>query len=85
MPYVLVGALAMSSKMEPRLNETDRAIIREIRDNGRATTTLVASVVDVSRPYVSDRITRMREHGFLTEVAPNLYDLTEKGHDTLDE
>ncbi|MGN8218736.1 winged helix-turn-helix transcriptional regulator [Halococcus morrhuae DSM 1307] len=74
----------MASTMEPRLNETDRAIIREIRDNGRATTTLVANVVDVSRPYVSDRITRMREHGFLTEVAPNLYDVTEKGRNTLD-
>ena len=74
----------MPSTMEPRLNETDRAIIREIRDNGRATTTLVANVVDVSRPYVSDRITRMREHGFLTEVAPNLYDVTENGRDTLD-
>lgn len=74
----------MTSTMEPRLNETDRAIIREIRDNGRATTTLVANVVDVSRPYVSDRITRMREHGFLTEVAPNLYDVTEKGRNTLD-
>ena len=71
--------------MEPRLNETDRAIIREIRDNGRATTTLVANVIDVSRPYVSDRITRMREHDFLTEVAPNLYDVTQKGRDILDE
>ncbi|RJT07992.1 winged helix-turn-helix domain-containing protein [Halococcus sp. IIIV-5B] len=74
----------MFAPMEPRLNETDRAILREILDNGRATTTLIAGVVDVSRPYVSDRITRMREHGFLTEVAPNLYDITEKGSDALD-
>ena len=75
----------MFAPMEPRLNETDRAILQEISDNGRATTTLVAGVVDVSRPYVSDRITRLREHGFLIEVAPNLYDITDKGCDALEE
>ena len=71
--------------MEPRLNETDQAILREIRDNGRATTTLISEVVGISRTYAANRIRRMREHGFLTEVAPNLYDITEKGRNALDQ
>ena len=71
--------------MEPRLNDTDQAILREIQDNGRATTTLIGEVVGVSRTYAANRIRRMREHGFLTEVAPTLYNITEKGRDALDE
>lgn len=61
------------------LNDTDRAILDEIAENGRATTTLLSEVVDVSRTYAGKRIRRLREHDYLDEVAPNLYDLTDKG------
>jgi DNA-binding Lrp family transcriptional regulator len=61
------------------LNDTDRAVLREIDENGRATTRLLADEVGKSRPYVGDRVRRLREHDYLTEVAPNLYDLTAKG------
>lgn len=61
------------------LNDTDKAILDEISTNGRATTTLLADVVDVSRTYAGDRVRRLREHEYLEEIAPNLYDITDKG------
>ena len=67
------------NRQRGRLNDTDEAILREIVDNGRATTTLLAETVDVSRTYAGDRIRRLRELGYLTEVAPNLYDITDDG------
>lgn len=72
-------AVAQQHEMNIRLNDTDRAILREIDENGRATTTLLAETVDVSRTYAGDRIRRLREHEFLTEVAPNLYQITDTG------
>ena len=77
-------SVTQQDDMDVRLNDTDKAILREINSNGRATTTLLADVVDVSRTYAGDRIRRLREHGFLQEVAPNLYDLTEKGRAEVD-
>jgi len=64
---------------EIELNDTDRAILREIVENGRATTTLLGEVVGVSRTYTGDRVRRLREHEYLEEIAPNLYDVTDKG------
>jgi len=61
------------------LNETDEEILTEIVENGRATTRLLADVVDKSRPYTGDRVRRLREHSYIEEVAPSLYDVTEKG------
>ena len=78
-------AVAEQNEMEIRLNDTDEAILREIVDNGRATTTLLAETVDVSRTYAGDRIRRLRELGYLTEVAPNLYDITDDGRAKLDD
>ena len=86
MRYVLVMLEATSTgTMDPELNDADREILVEIRDNGRATTTLLADEVDVSRTYAAQRIKRLREHEFLTEVAPRLYDITEAGEQKLDE
>ena len=65
------------------LNDTDEAILDEILTNGRATTTLLADVVDVSRTYAGDRIRRLREHEYLEEIAPNLYDITGKGQEAV--
>jgi len=65
------------------LNDTDEAILDEISTNGRATTTLLADVVDVSRTYAGDRVRRLREHEYLEEIAPNLYDITGKGEEVV--
>lgn len=70
---------------EIELNDTDIGILEEISTNGRATTTLLSDVLDVSRPYAGDRVRRLREHEYLSEVAPNLYDITEKGDSALEE
>ena len=64
---------------EIHLNDTDRAILREIIENGRATTKLLSDAVDKSRPYTGDRVRRLREHEYIKEVAPRLYDVTDKG------
>ena len=72
-------AVAQDTVPEIELNDTDRAILREIVENGRATTTLLGEVVGVSRTYTGDRVRRLREHKYLKEVAPNLYDVTDKG------
>ena len=78
--------MAISESMaDVPLNDTDRAILREISDNGRATTRLLSQEVDKSRPYVGNRVRRLREHEYLTEVAPNLYDLTDKGVSEVDD
>lgn len=73
------------NQMEFEPNDTDRAILREIVDNGRATTTLLSDVVEMSRPYTSDRVRRLRENEYLEEIAPNLYNATEKGRSLVGE
>ena len=72
-------------QMEIKLNDVDVAILREIRDNGRATTTLLADVCDVSRTYAAERVRRLREHEYLTDVAPRLYDITDEGVEKLEQ
>lgn len=78
-------AVAEQDDMDIRLNDTDRAILREIDENGRATTTLLADELDVSRTYAGDRIRRLREHEYLVDVAPNLYDITDRGRARLND
>lgn len=60
------------------LNDVDQAVLDEIEDHGRATTGLLADIIDKSQPYVSKRVTRLREHGVLVEVASGLYDFPER-------
>lgn len=64
---------------EITLNDTERAVLTEIAENGRATTTFLANELGVSRTYVGDRVRRLKEHNYLEEIAPRLYDVTEKG------
>jgi DNA-binding Lrp family transcriptional regulator len=71
--------------MDVRLNNVDHAILQEIDENGRATVGLLTDVVGKSRSYTSRRTQRLREHELLNEVAPNLYDLTDKGRERLQE
>ena len=67
------------------INEVDHAILNEIEDHGRATSGLLADIIDKSQPYVSKRVTRLREHGVLVEVASGLYDTPEAASEYLDE
>ena len=71
--------------MEFKPNETDHDILAEIVENGRATTTLLSQEIDVSRTYAGDRVRRLREHSYLTKVAPNVYDVTEKGREVVED
>ncbi|WP_162993882.1 winged helix-turn-helix transcriptional regulator [Halalkalicoccus subterraneus] len=68
-----------------RLNDVDQEILREIEDNGRATPGLLQDVVGVSRTYMSQRITRLEEHNYIEEIAPNLYDITDIGEERINQ
>lgn len=65
------------------LNDVDQAALDEIEDHGRATTGLLADIIDKSQPYISKRVTRLREHGVLVEVASGLYDTPEQAEEYL--
>ena len=58
------------------LNDTDRRILTELR-LGRVTPQYLADEIDVSRPYASDRLKRMREHNHVSRIAPGLYELAD--------
>ncbi|MFW6318056.1 MAG: hypothetical protein ACOC06_06265 [Halorubrum sp.] len=62
------------------LNDTDRSILELLR-NGRVTPPYVASELDKSREYASERLIRMLEHGHATRVAPGLYELVDDPRD----
>lgn len=49
-------------------------IVDEIETNGRATTSLLATIIEKNQPYISQRVTRLREHG----IEVNLYDTPEQ-------
>lgn len=83
--YILTSMSTTDTVMEFEPNDTDRAILTEIVENGRASTSLLAQEVDVSRTYASDRVRRLRENGYLKKVAPNIYNVTEKGLDEAQE
>jgi DNA-binding Lrp family transcriptional regulator len=71
--------MIQESMPDIELNGTDRAILSELVENGRATTNLLSDVVDKSRPYTGNRVRRLREHEYIEEIAPRLYDVTDKG------
>ena len=56
------------------LNETDTIILDYLRDEGRATPAIMVDVVietrdeSVSRSYVNQRLVRLNEHGYITNV-----------------
>ena len=72
-------------QMKIKLNDVDRDILHEIEENGRASVTLLAEELDMSRTYIGDRVRRLREHEYLEKVATHIYDITEKGRDRLRE
>jgi len=58
------------------LNDTDDAVLDELQ-TGRVTPQFVATEVNVSRTYASERLTRLKEHGYVAKVAPGLYELVD--------
>ena len=65
------------------LNDTDEAILDALRD-GRATPQHLADRIEITRPYASNKLTRLVEHGHVEKVAPGLYELANDprdGHD----
>lgn len=66
------------------LNATDAGILAELDENVRGTATLFANVIGVSRTHASQRVRRLREHGLVHEVAPNLYEITPAGEMALE-
>ncbi|WP_096391457.1 winged helix-turn-helix domain-containing protein [Halopenitus persicus] len=72
-----------ATQTDIHLSPTDEAILDEIDAHGRATTTLIARVIDKNEQHVRDRVKRLVEHGVLMTVAPHLYDRPEAARDYL--
>lgn len=61
---------------EIRLNDADNAILREVED-GRVTAAFLSERIDWSRGYITQRLRRLEEHGFVTNLEDTgLYELT---------
>lgn len=59
-----------------RLNDADNAILREIQ-SGRVTAAFLSERIDWSRGYITQRLRRLEEHGFVTNLEDTgLYELT---------
>lgn len=62
------------------LNETDRAILDYLRDEGRASPTLFirATDADTSRQWISSRFVRLAEHDHIRDLyETGIYELVE--------
>jgi DNA-binding IclR family transcriptional regulator len=58
------------------LNEADEAIIEELRE-GRNLAANIARETGYDRQYISDRLTRLREHKIVENLGAGLYELQE--------
>ena len=56
------------------LSETDEKILDQLQE-GRVTPQFVANQIDISRPYASDKLRRLVEHGHVVKLASGLYEL----------
>jgi GTP-sensing pleiotropic transcriptional regulator CodY len=57
------------------LNDADRAILDEL-DEGRVTAAFLDDRIGWSRPYITQRLRRMEEHGIVNNLGDNgLYEL----------
>lgn len=59
-----------------QLNDTDGKVLATLRE-GRVTPRYLADRLDVSRPYASERLKRLVEHGHVSRPAPGLYELVD--------
>jgi predicted transcriptional regulator len=64
------------------LNDADEQILA-LLDEARQTPTSLAEQTEWSRPYISDRLTRLREHGLIARVSTGLYELSDDGREAL--
>lgn len=56
------------------LNDADRAIIDALRE-GRNVAANIAVDADYSRQYITERLTRLREHGVVINIGKGVYEL----------
>lgn len=76
------GLEYVRSVMDIPLNDADEQILALLRED-RQTPKSLAEQTEWSRPYISDRLTRLREHGLITRVSTGLYELSDVGDDQL--
>ena len=65
---------------EEDLNDTDVSILGKLRE-GRVTPQYIADQLNISRPYASQRLKRLMEHGHVTKLASGLYELDKDPQD----
>jgi DNA-binding Lrp family transcriptional regulator len=62
--------------LEPRqLNRTDKEILSFLEREERATPSWIADETGNARPYVSQRLKRMKEHGHVSQPHRGVWDL----------
>ena len=69
-----MSAKAQSVLDPGELNATDEQIL-DLLHAGRVSPPFVASELDKSREYASERLIRLKEHGNARRIAPGLYEL----------
>ena len=58
-----------------RLNDADKAILKEL-EFGRATAAFLSERIDWSRGYITQRLRRLEEHGYVDNLEnTGLYEL----------
>lgn len=62
------------------LNPTDHAIL-ELLSEGRCTPSYIAQETDYSRGNIQNRLLRLVEHGYVTQLGGGLYELLEDPRD----
>lgn len=55
------------------ITDVDEQILKML-DEGRCTPRYIANEIDKSRPYVTNRLKRLVEHGLVTRVDRGLYE-----------
>lgn len=63
-----------------QLNETDERVLAALH-TGRVTPQYLATELGVSRPYASERLKRLVEHGHVERLASGLYELVDDPRD----
>ena len=71
-----MAAASIGLVMTPHLNETDQAIIRELRE-GRNVPSNIADEIEKSNQYVRERMLRLEEHGLVRNIGRGVYELVE--------
>lgn len=65
-----------------RPQDADRAILEMLLD-GRNLATNIASETGYTRHYITTRLKRLREHGYVENVGSGLYEITDAGRGTM--